>query len=472
MTPAHDSAASGRTPVCDRRVDEAACGPRRRGAVPLALLGVATALALGAVAARGDWGPAPGTLLTPPSISGAAAINATLTALPGTWVVEDDQTGAPQYRYQWLRCDAGGANCAQIAGATASTYVVIGADAGDALRVQVIEITSEDDGDDQSASAPGVSAATAPVPLPPVNIAAPVPLPPMDSAPPTVSLSAPQGAAGAIQGPPHVGDTLIASSGVWSGTQPLVFSFQWLQCDAAGAACAAIGGATGVSYSPSDGDVGDTLRVLVTATNAAGWAGAESAATPAVTLVPVLHVSELVRPLGGSVRVRSRGSKRFAELHAQALIPDGSTIDATSGQLTLTVADDAEGHTSTADLHGGSFRVKQELGAHPLTDLALQGVRLKCPSADIARASSSSVWAHDSGGHFSTRGRYASAIVRGTTWATTELCEGTLVQVYAGSVTVFDRTKRRTVTIGSGHEYLAHAPEPMGRVENERGPLQ
>jgi hypothetical protein len=440
------------------RMDEA--GLHWRSRVSAALLGVATALALGAAAARGDGEASPGTLLTPPTISGTGTPNATLTAVPGTWVVEDDQTGAPEYRYQWLLCDAAGANCSQIAGATASTYVVTDADAGDALRVQVIEITSEDDGDDQDASAPGVSTATAPVPLPPV-----------DSAAPTVSLAAPQGTAGPIQGPPQVGNTLIASSGVWSGTQPLAFSYQWLRCDAAGIGCAAIVGATGVSYAPNDGDVGDTLRVLVTASNAGGSAAAESAATPAVTLVPVLHVSELVRPLGGSLRVRSPGSKRFVDLQALALIPDGSTIDATSGQLALTVADDAQGHTSTADLHGASFSVKQEAGAHPLTDFSLQGARLQCSAADIARARSSSLWAQDSGGRFSTRGRYAAAIVRGTSWVTTELCEGTLVQVYAGSVSVFDRTKRRTVTVSAGHYYLAHAPEPRGRVENERGRL-
>jgi hypothetical protein len=450
-------------------LNDAVRGPQRRGRMAVVLLTVATALALGAVGARGDGEAPPGTLLTPPTISGTAVVDATLTAVPGTWVADDDQTGAPEYRYQWLLCDAVGANCSQIAGATASTYVVTGADAGDALRVQVIEITSEDGGEDHDTSAPGVSAATATVPLPPV--AAPAPLPPVASAAPTVSLSAPQGAAGAIQGPPQVGDTLIASSGMWSGTQPLAFSYQWLRCDAAGTGCVAIPGATGASYAPSDGDVGATLRVLVTATNAAGSAGAQSAATAAVILVPVLHVSELVRPLGGSVRVRSRGAKRFVDLHALALIPDGSTIDATSGQLALTVADDPQGQTSTADLHGASFSVKQEAGAHPLTDLALQGARPKCPTADIARASSSSLWAHDSGGRFSTRGRYASAIVRGTTWVMTELCEGTLVQVYAGSVRVFDRTKQRTITIGAGHQYLAHAPEPKGSLENERGPL-
>jgi hypothetical protein len=416
------------------------------------------ALTVGAVAARGDHGGAPGTVLTQPTISGTPAINATLTAVPGKWVLGDERTGAPQYRYEWLLCDAAGIDCTQIAGATASTYVVTGADAGDALRVRVIEILSEDDGDDQEASAPGVSPATAPVPVPPV-----------DSVAPMVSLSAPQGAAGAIQGPPQVGDTLIASSGVWSGTEPFGYSYQWLRCDATGSGCAAIASATGQAYAPTDGDVGDTLRVLVTATNVAGSASAQSTATSAVALVPVLHVSELVRPLGGSVRVRSPGAKHFDDLHALALIPDGSTVDATSGQLALTVADDAQGHTSTANLHGASFSVKQEAGAAPITDLALQRARLRCPAADIARASSRSLWAHDTGGHFSTRGRYASAIVRGTTWVTTELCEGTLVQVYSGSVSVFDRTKRRTVAIGAGHQYLAHAPEPSGRVQNEGG---
>jgi hypothetical protein len=422
-------------------------------------LGAAAALALGAVVARGDRGAVPGAVLTPPTISGTSALNATLTAVPGTWVVDDDARGAPRYRYQWLLCDAAGVNCTQIAGAIASTFTVTSAEAGDSLRVQVIEITSEEDGDEIDASAPGVSAATTPVPAPPVNGAAP-----------TVTVSAPRGAAGAIQGPPQVGGSLIASSGAWSGTQPLAFSYQWLRCDAGGAGCTPIVGATGQTYAPIVGDVGDTLRVLVTARNAAGSAAAQSAATPAVALVPVLHVSELLRPLGGSVRVRSRGSKRFIDVHALGLIRDGSTVDATSGQLALTVADDAQGHTSTADLYGASFSVKQGVGPHPLTDLGLQG-RPRCSAADIARAHARSLWAHDTGGHFSTHGRYASAIVRGTTWVTTELCEGTFVRVYQGSVSIYDRTKRRTVTIGAGHGYLAHAPEPRGRVQNESGSL-
>jgi len=58
----------------------------------------------------------------------------------------------------------------------------------------------------------------------------------------------------------------------------------------------------------------------------------------------------------------------------------------------------------------------------------LVGAPLSCPkNADIARAQRRRpLWVHDKGGRFSTKGHYASAIVRGTTWETTEVCAGTL----------------------------------------------
>jgi hypothetical protein len=63
-----------------------------------------------------------------PSIAGTAQQGQTLTATAGTW------GNRPQLSYQWQSCDAAGA-CADIAGATASTYVVGAADAGKTLRV-------------------------------------------------------------------------------------------------------------------------------------------------------------------------------------------------------------------------------------------------------------------------------------------------------------------------------------------------
>src|SRR5205085_5673815 len=45
----------------------------------------------------------------------------TLTANPGTW----SGSPAPTYAYQWQRCGSGGSGCADIVGATASSYALV-----------------------------------------------------------------------------------------------------------------------------------------------------------------------------------------------------------------------------------------------------------------------------------------------------------------------------------------------------------
>lgn len=85
----------------------------------------------------------------------------------------------------------------------------------------------------------------------------------------------------AISGTAVVGSTLVATRGTWSGS-PTTFHFTWSRCDATGAACLAIGGATAKIYTVTSGDVGHTLRVTVTARNASGSASATSAATAVV----------------------------------------------------------------------------------------------------------------------------------------------------------------------------------------------
>jgi lysophospholipase L1-like esterase len=97
-----------------------------------------------------------------------------------------------------------------------------------------------------------------------------VPSPPQSTAPPTIA------------GTPVSGQTLTASPGTWANG-PTGYAYQWRRCDGAGVACADIPDAGGSSYTPGGTDVGTTLRVRVTATNAAGSASAESAATSAVT---------------------------------------------------------------------------------------------------------------------------------------------------------------------------------------------
>src|SRR5207248_227069 len=94
--------------------------------------------------------------LTSPTITGTAQVNSTLTAHTGSW------TGvpAPTFSYQWERCDGAGANCADIASATASTYKPVAGDIGSTIRVKV---TADNGGGPvgpaESAATPAVVAA-------------------------------------------------------------------------------------------------------------------------------------------------------------------------------------------------------------------------------------------------------------------------------------------------------------------------
>jgi hypothetical protein len=91
----------------------------------------------------------------------------------------------------------------------------------------------------------------------------------------------------AITGTPTVGRLLTASTGTWSGSQPMTFTYRWVRCDASGGLpdgsnCPRISGATRATYELRNADVGFRLRVRVTATNGDGSATASSNATSIV----------------------------------------------------------------------------------------------------------------------------------------------------------------------------------------------
>ncbi len=118
----------------------------------------------------------------------------------------------------------------------------------------------------------------------PAGSAGPVNLLPGDGGVPCVpvNVSVPSVSGQAVQG-----QTLTESHGSWSGS-PTAYGYQWQRCDGAGADCVAIAGASAQSYTLTNADVADTIRVQETASNAGG-AGvpASSAQTALVTGVPV-----------------------------------------------------------------------------------------------------------------------------------------------------------------------------------------
>jgi hypothetical protein len=85
-----------------------------------------------------------------------------------------------------------------------------------------------------------------------------------------------------ISGTAKEGNTLTASSGTWTSSTPITYSYQWRRCDASGSGCANIGGAEGVHYQLRNADVGHTVRVRVTAKNADGSAQSTSNETAVV----------------------------------------------------------------------------------------------------------------------------------------------------------------------------------------------
>jgi hypothetical protein len=78
------------------------------------------------------------------------------------------------------------------------------------------------------------------------------------------------------------GNTLTASNGAWSGSEPFQFSYRWLRCEADGDPCVPIPEASQRTYLLVAADFGSSLRVAVTAANAAGWALATSSPTARV----------------------------------------------------------------------------------------------------------------------------------------------------------------------------------------------
>jgi hypothetical protein len=85
-----------------------------------------------------------------------------------------------------------------------------------------------------------------------------------------------------ISGTPQESSTLTASTGTWSNS-PTSYAYSWGRCDANGDNCVAVSGATASTYTVQAADVGHTIRVTVTATNADGSGDATSAPTAVVS---------------------------------------------------------------------------------------------------------------------------------------------------------------------------------------------
>jgi uncharacterized protein YukE len=184
-----------------------------------------------------------------PKITGLLQDGQLLSAVAGAW----SGTAPIATSLQWELCDAAGEACQEISGAIAPVLSLISGDVGSTARV--IETAMNAGGKVTAVSEPTSIVAA----LLPSNTGLP-----------------------SIGGLLQDGQNLAAAVGSWGGSTPLSYTYQWLQCDAAGEACKELSGQTGETLGLISSLVGSTVRVVVTATNAGGSASATSPATNAI----------------------------------------------------------------------------------------------------------------------------------------------------------------------------------------------
>jgi hypothetical protein len=291
--------------------------------------------------------------------------------------------------------------------------------------------------------------------------------------PPTLSLT-PESGASDVGGSHGLTAKLTDSSGAPVPGAKIVFGVAGAN-PTGGAGTTDGSGQAGFGYTgTSAGD--DTITACLDADNSGGcdadevtdtatqhWNAPVQTPDPEPPLpVPEVGKSVVVGVVSGTIRIKERNGG-FRTLRANDSIPLGSTVDATKGKVRLTSAANKSGATQSALFFQGAFVVTQTRGAKPITQLALAG-KLSCAKKKKGRRATASakrkkvrrLWG-DGKGRFRTKGKHGAATVRGTKWLTEDRCNGTLVRVKRGKVSVRDFTKRKTVLVKKGHSYFARS---------------
>jgi hypothetical protein len=201
-----------------------------------------------------------------------------------------------------------------------------------------------------------------------------------------------------------------------------------------------------------------------------GTGGSAPPGPPSSIGNPVFKKSFGLGPVSGTVRYHVPGGKYVTLGPGPTTLPLGSVVDATRGHALIVVQSDAQGTLQHVEIWQGKAGIFQ-VGTPAVVELRLAGGNYsRCAKASGARAQASAtrsirrLWA-SAKGRFRTKGRYASATVRGTQWVTTDLCTGTRVTVVKGIVAVRDFRRHHTTLVRAGHSVMITALR-TGRYRN------
>jgi hypothetical protein len=179
---------------------------------------------------------------------------------------------------------------------------------------------------DPFAPSPASPASIVPT-LTPAPVATVPPTPPTTVTPPAPTATAPlptDTKPPSISGSTIEGQTLTSNPGEWKAS-PTSYGYQWQDCNTSGGSCSNIGGAKALSYKLDAGDVGHTMRVVVTASNSVGSAAAPSAQTGTVAASTGTQTN--------CIRVPSACGYPDA---TNTGVPAGTGLSSKSGDMTVT----------------------------------------------------------------------------------------------------------------------------------------
>jgi hypothetical protein len=168
-----------------------------------------------------------------------------------------------------------------------------------------------------------------------------------------------------------------------------------------------------------------------------------------------------VKPVPGTSgpKVKLPGSDKFVPLDQAESIPPGTIIDVTGSPIVITDPSgkqmefygQPDGVISEFEYGGVVNGVVQIIlvGGNFSSYRITQGGQAKKPNQPVRR-----LWGNGKG-KFTTKGKFASATVRGTNWLIADFKTGTRVYVHRGLVAVRDFVKKKTVLVKAGHSYFA-----------------
>jgi sugar lactone lactonase YvrE len=279
----------------------------------------------------------------------------------------------------------------------------------------------------------------------------------------TTSSSVPANTALPVISPtaPIVGIAESSTTGTWTNS-PTSYSYQWKRCNAAGAECTNISGATSSSYTPVEADIEHTLLVAVTATNGGG------SSTPASSAASSL--------------VKAAGWLSMAPVYSSSFGSAGSG----SGQFNHPgdVAVDAKGNLWVIDFENSRIEEFNEKGEYvkAFGSLGSGSGQLKRPCS-LALDSKGNVWVADAGNErieeFNEKGEYVKVFgTPGSGAGQIGEAEGVAVDshgnvwvadTYSGRVEVFNEKGEYLKTVGSAGSGTGQFGEPQDLAFDAKG---